>query len=434
MTTAKAVASDLGGTARPSPLTTPRDAGFRMAAPTAHGAHAVPAAPPATQRGRCLAFAPACHYYTPWQRRSIVRASVLFEQGQPLRVEDVDLAPPREGEVRVRMAASGVCHSCLHAADGSWTGIPLPIVLGDEGAGVVEDIGPGVRDLQPGDHVILSWAPACGRCHYCVIGRPVLCERRPPGRGTLHDGTTRMTLRGQTVYHYGTVATYGSYSVVPESCAISIRDDMPLELAALIGCSVMTGVGAVINTAGVRPGESMAVFGAGGIGLNAIQGGALVSAHPIIAVDVRPNKLKYARALGASHVVDASQEDPVAAIKALTRRGADYTFAAVGDARAFVQARDALAPGGTCVLIGVPPTGQQFTYEAASLGSGERVIRGCSYGSARMREDFPRLVELYLAGKLKIDELITRRYSLDEANDAFRDLAGGELARGLIVF
>ena len=177
-----------------------------------------------------------------------MKASVLFEQGKPLSVEDLELEPPRTGEVLVRMAASGVCHSCLHAADGSWKGVPLPIVLGDEGAGVVEDVGPGVDGLVRGDHVILSWAPTCGRCHYCVIGRPNLCERRQPGRGVLPDGTTRMSLRGRAVYHYGHVATYASSTVVHESCAIKIDTSVPLDRAALIGCSVMTGVGAVIPT------------------------------------------------------------------------------------------------------------------------------------------------------------------------------------------
>src|SRR6185503_14202098 len=255
-----------------------------------------------------------------------MRAAVLFEQGKPQRVEELDLESPRRGEVLVRMAASGVCHSCLHAADGSWKGVPVPIVLGDEGAGVVEALGPDVTELAVGDHVILSWAPTCGRCHYCVIGRPNLCERRQPGKGVLPDGTTRMSLRGKPVYHYGHVATYASRTVVHESCAIPVDRSVPLDKAALIGCSVMTGVGAVINTAAVPAGASMAVFGVGGVGLNVIQGGGLVAAHPVIAVDVVAAKLEYARALGATHGVDASREDPVAAIRRLTRLGADYTF------------------------------------------------------------------------------------------------------------
>ena len=363
-----------------------------------------------------------------------MKASVLFEQGKPLSVEELELEPPRTGEVLVRMAASGVCHSCLHAADGSWKGVPVPIVLGDEGAGVVEQVGPGVDTLAIGDHVILSWAPTCGRCHYCVVGRPNLCERRQPGRGVLPDGTTRMSLRGRPVYHYGHVATYASRTVVHESCAIPVNKNVPLDRAALIGCSVMTGVGAVINTAAVPPGASMAVFGVGGVGLNVVQGGAMIAAHPVIAVDVVAGKLEHARALGATHAIDASREDPVASIRAITRLGADYTFVAVGNTRAVSQAIDALAPGGTCVLIGVPETGATIPLDVRPLVTAERVIRGCSYGSARTREDLPRLANLYLAGKLRIDELITRRFSLEEANEGFRALAAGELARGIIVF
>src|SRR2546425_2630039 len=286
-----------------------------------------------------------------------MRASVLFEQGKPLSVEDLELEPPGRGEVLVRMAASGVCHSCLHAADGSWKGVPVPIVLGDEGAGVVEDVGPGVAGLQPGDHVILSWAPTCGRCHYCVIGRPNLCERRQPGRGVLPDGTTRMSLRGRAVYHYGHVATYASSTVVHESCAIKIDTTVPIDLAALIGCSVMTGVGAVINTAAVEPGASIAVFGVGGVGLNVVQGGALVAAHPVIAVDVKAAKLEHARALGATHTIDASREDAVAAIRRLTRLGADYTFVAVGDTRAVSQAIEAGGARGPPVVLRGAGTG-----------------------------------------------------------------------------
>lgn len=363
-----------------------------------------------------------------------MQASILFEAGRPQEVVDVDLEGPKEEEVVVRMVASGVCHSCLHTADGSWTGSPMPMVLGDEGAGVVEEIGPGVRGLRPGDHVVLSWAPACGQCHYCSTGRSQLCEHKVPKRGALFDGTTRMTLDGKPVYHYGHVASYASYSVVPASCAVPIRKDMPLEQAALIGCSVMTGVGSVLNTAQVPPGASMAVFGAGGIGLNAIQGGSLVAANPIIAVDIDARKLDYAKSMGATHGIDASQDDPVEAIRDLTGRGADYSFIAVGVADVINQAWACLAPAGTCVMIGLPPTGATVTFDTGALQADEKVFRGCKYGSARIRDDFPRMVELYMAGKLKIDELITQKYSLEQANEAFDDLAAGENARGLIVF
>ena len=369
-----------------------------------------------------------------------MRAPVLLRQREPQVVETVELDDPKAGEVLVRMAASGVCHSCLHAADGSWSHVRTPIVLGDEGAGVVQKVGPGavsspggVDRLAPGDHVILSWAPTCGRCHYCVTGRPVLCEARPEP-GTMFDGTTRMRLRGEPVYHYGTVASYAPYSVVPESCAVKISPDMPLEKAALIGCSVMTGVGAVLNTARVPAGASLAVFGCGGIGLNAVQGGRLASAHPLIAVDVGANKLEYARSMGATHLVDASSEDPVAAIQRITGRGADYAIVAVGDTRVAGQAFAATARGGTCVVVGLPPSGQTIQIDPRLLVGPERRLVGSSYGSASVFDDFPRMVNLYLAGKLKIDELITRRYGIDEANEAFRALAAGELARGLIVF
>jgi S-(hydroxymethyl)glutathione dehydrogenase/alcohol dehydrogenase len=287
--------------------------------------------------------------------------------------------------------------------------------------------------VKEGDHVVLSWTPACGLCHYCATGRPVLCERRAVQPGTLPDGSTRMRWRGDTLYRFGTVASHADYTTIPDSCAIPIRHDVPLESAALIGCSVMTGVGSVLNTARVPAGASMAVFGSGGIGLNCIQGGVLAGAHPIIAVDVLPHKLDYARRLGAADTVDASQTDPVEAIQDLTRRGADFTFVAVGNTRAINQAWDALAPGGTCVLIGLPGTSETVTFNVGSLQGNEKVLRGSRYGSSRMRDDFPRLVELYRAGRLKIDELINRRFTLEETGAAYQALAAGELARGLIV-
>jgi S-(hydroxymethyl)glutathione dehydrogenase/alcohol dehydrogenase len=362
-----------------------------------------------------------------------MRAAVLHQQRQPVATEEVELEDPRAGEVRVRMAASGVCHSCLHAADGSWQGVTLPMVLGDEGAGTVTAVGPGVVNLAPGDPVILSWAPTCRRCRYCVSGRPVLCENKPP-RGCMADGTTRMRLRGQPVYHYGYVATFASETVVAESCAIKIRRDMPLDRAALIGCSVMTGAGAVLNTAQVPAGAGMAVFGAGGIGLNAVQGGAIANAYPIISVDVVPGKLEYARAMGATHLIDASREDPIEAIRRITGRGVDYAFVAVGHAPAIEQAFAATAPGGACVVIGLPATGALAQISPGLLVGAERRLIGSSYGSARTAVDFPRMVDLYLAGRLKLDELITRRYDVSEVNEAFRAMTAGEVARGLLVF
>ncbi len=362
-------------------------------------------------------------------------APVLRQVGEPLVLEEVTLDDPKVGEVQVRMAASGVCHSCLHAADGSWGATETPMMLGDEGAGVIAKIGPGVTRSKVGDHVILTWAPTCGQCHYCVIGRPVLCLNQPPF-GRMHDGTVRMHLRdGRDVYHYGP-ATYAPEIVVPETWVVKIRDDVPLDRAALIGCSVMTGVGAVINTAQVPPGASLVVFGCGGVGLNAIQGGRLVSAHPLIAVDVIDAKLEFARGLGATHAINGAREDVPTIVKQLTGRGADYAVVAVGSTKAYQQAWDSLAPGGTCVVVGLPPLGQPIAIDPFTMvGYGnERRLLGSRYGSARVLEDFPRMVELYRAGKLQIDQLITKRYGVDEINEAHRALAAGENARGIIVF
>ncbi len=362
-------------------------------------------------------------------------APVLHCAREPQTVEELELDDPKAGEVMIRMAASGVCHSCLHAADGSWTFMQaiMPMVLGDEGAGVIEKVGPGVDNLKPGDHVIIAWTPTCGRCHYCVIGRSNLCDTRP-APGVMSDGTVRMHLDGRDIFHYASVASYASYAVMGATNAIKIRNDMPLDKAALIGCSVMTGVGAVLNTAQVPAGASLAVFGCGGVGLNAVQGGRLASAEPLIAVDVADNKLEMARAMGATHLINGGREDVPARIREITGRGADFATVTVGSVAAAQQAWDSLATGGTCVMVGVPPTGEVIQIEPRPLVVQENRLIGSYYGSARPLVDFPRMIDLYMAGKLKIDELITRRYGIDEANEAFRDLAAGQLARGLIVF
>jgi S-(hydroxymethyl)glutathione dehydrogenase / alcohol dehydrogenase len=362
-----------------------------------------------------------------------MKAIVLHQIKEPLTVEDVELEEPTAGEVRVRMVASGVCHSCLHAADGSWgPGLPVPMVLGDEGAGVVEAVGPGVLRLAPGDHVILSWAPACGQCRSCARGRSVICESGLTfGYGI--TGGVRMHLNGQDLHHYGP-APYASEVLVPERCAVKIRDEMPLEKAALIGCSVMTGVGAVINSAAARPGDSVAVFGCGGIGLNAIQGGRMISAWPLIAVDTLDSKLEMARAFGATHVLNPTRDDVPSEIKRITGRGLNHAVVSVGSTRVAQSAWDSVAPGGTCVMVGLPPVDERITIDPRTLVNPERRLIGASYGSARIFDDFPRMVDLYLAGILRIDELITHRYGMDEANEAFRALAGGENARGVIVF
>jgi S-(hydroxymethyl)glutathione dehydrogenase/alcohol dehydrogenase len=364
---------------------------------------------------------------------SIIQAALLSGIGQDLEVESVELDEPKAGEVLVRLAASGVCHSCLHIMDGSMAWHVLPVVLGDEGSGIVEHVGAGVTTVAPGDHVILSWSPSCGRCRYCVSGRPQLCERRP-APGVMADGTKRRRRGGVEIAHMGP-ATYATHTIISADGAVKIRDDMPLDKAALIGCAVTTGAGAVINTARVPAGASLAVFGTGGIGLNAVQGGRLCGAFPLIAVDIADNKLDFARRLGASHAVNARDTDPVAAIRDLTNgRGAEYTIVAVGSSAAIQQAWEALAPGGTCVVIGAPPTGETVAILPVHLYRDEKRLTGSRYGSSRPLDDFARLVDLYLGGRLELDALITREYALSEINEAHRALAAGENMRGLLVF
>jgi S-(hydroxymethyl)glutathione dehydrogenase/alcohol dehydrogenase len=362
-----------------------------------------------------------------------IEVPLLMSPGAPLETRLVRVADPRPGEVLVRVVASGVCHSCLHAADGSHRGIPMPIVLGDEGAGIIEAVGSTQSELTAGDHVVLSWAPGCGRCRYCSSGRPGLCEHAP-ALGLLADGTTRFSLEGEPVYHYGP-ASYARYTVVPERAAVKIPAEVPLEVAALVGCSVTTGVGAVLNTAQVRPGESVAIFGCGGVGINAVQGAVLAGAHPIIAVDVNPAKLEMARRFGATDSVDASADDPTARILTMTGAGVDYAVVAVGSSSAIEQAWAALGPGGTCVVVGNPPTDSPpIRIDPHSILSGERRLVGSVYGSSSPLAEFPRLLSLYRAGNLKLDELITHRFTPKEANEAFSALAAGEVGRGLIVF
>ena len=359
-------------------------------------------------------------------------APVLHAPRTEMRVLEVELDPPKAGEVSVRMTASGVCHSCLHVLDGSVGGAPMPMVLGDEGAGVVTAVGPGVTAVKPDDHVIISWAPTCGRCRYCIGGRPVLCANQPPF-GYLGDGTTRMHLDGTDVHNYGP-GTYAPEIVVPESCAIVIRDDMPLDVAALIGCAVTTGVGAVVHTAAVEPGSSVAVVGCGGIGLAAVQGARLVGASPIIAVDIADDKLERARAVGATHTVNARDIDAVEAVRELTDGGVDYSFEAIGTKHTAEQCFAMLGRHGTATVIGMVPADAMLEISGAALFSQEQRIQGSMMGSNRFRLDMPWFCDLYLDGRLKLDEMVTARRPLAEINEGYDVLRRGEGARTIIDF
>jgi S-(hydroxymethyl)glutathione dehydrogenase/alcohol dehydrogenase len=364
-----------------------------------------------------------------------IKAAVLEAFRQPLVVQDVELAPPRRSEVLVRLAASGLCHTDMHAMTGDRPR-PLPAVLGHEGAGVVEAIGEGVSSVRVGDHVICSWAPNCGHCFYCDEGQPILCDAMTAASpaGVLFDGSSRLSLDGQPVYHFTMVSSHAEYCVVPENAAIPIPKQVPLDRACLIGCGVMTGVGAVIRNARVRPGSSVVVFGCGGVGLNVLQGARLANASTIVAVDLNPRKLELARVFGATHTVNAGSTDAVQAVRELTGgRGADYSFEAVGHPGSIRDTLAAVRKGGRAVILGMTPAGTELCLPFDLL-LGEKVITRSSYGGGRPRVDFPRLAKLYLEGKLMLDELITTRLSLDEINGGFARVEAGDVARAVVVF
>ena len=365
-----------------------------------------------------------------------MKAAVLFKVREPLVITEVKLDPPKHGEVLVRIVASGICGSDLHVKDGG-NPRPLPIVLGHEGAGIIEEVGEGVADLGKGDHVIISLAPACGRCFFCSKGQLNLCERTPyRNEGALFDGTKRLHTVGpnpQDISHYSNASTFAEYSVVPDRACIKIANEAPLEYICLIACGVMTGIGAVLNTAKVEPGSSVAVFGCGGVGLNAVQAAALAGAYPIIAVDINPTKLELAKQFGATNTVDSSGTDPVAAIQRITGRGADYTFEIVGHAKVFEQAFASIRRGGTCVMVGAHPTGSKVSIEPRFLQTSDRRLVGCSYGSARPWTDIPMIVDLFMNEKIKLRELVSHTTNLDSINDAIDLVVQGKVARSVLV-
>lgn len=364
------------------------------------------------------------------------KAAVLFEAGQKLEIREVEVKEPQAGEVLVRMAVGGICHSDLHVMTGHLAA-PLPAILGHEGAGVVSEVGPGVTSVAAGDHVIPLWRLSCGDCKYCTSSRPALCpvgmEIRSTGR--LMDGTSRFALNGSEIKHFLGVSTFSEYSVIPEGALLKIPQDFPLERAALLGCGVITGVGAAINCAQVRPGSSVAVFGTGGVGLNVVQGAALAGAVKIIAVDLLDGKLEFARQFGATHVVNASSGDPVEQIRNLTAgEGVDYAFEVVGLPKILRQAFDSLAKCGEAIAVGVTPLDSEVSVPVMGLIFEERVLKGSLYGSSRPRIDIPKLMDLYGAGKLKLDELVTRTYPFEQINEAYAALERGEVARTVVLF
>jgi S-(hydroxymethyl)glutathione dehydrogenase / alcohol dehydrogenase len=359
-----------------------------------------------------------------------MKAAVLHAVNQPLTIEQIDIRRPGHGEVLVRTVASGVCHSDLHFVDGLWpTG--FPVVLGHEAAGVVEEVGEAVTYVKAGDPVVLSFAPFCGTCRDCTTGSPHLCTnpsaRFPAGK----DAPPRLTWNGNPVNQFANMASFAEYMVVPENGLVKVPKEMPLDKAALVGCSVMTGIGAVLNTAKVAEGETVAVIGTGGVGLNVIQGAVLASASKIIAIDVLDNKLEYAKTMGATHTINAAQTDAVKAVQDLTGFGVDFAFEAIGNVKAARQAFDMIRRGGTAVIVGMMPFNSTIELPGAAF-LGEKKAIGSFYGSTRFRVDMPRLCDFYLQGKIKLDELVTRRYDLSEINEAFEAMKKGEVARSIM--
>ncbi len=364
------------------------------------------------------------------------RAVVLREYGEPVRVERLRLLPPGPGEVLVRIAASGVCHTDLHVVTGDLP-LPLPMVLGHEGAGVVEAVGEGVTTPAVGQAVVVSWMPSCRECFWCRSGRPDLCERaaHAAARGILPGGGTRWRdSDGEPVHQFSAAGTMAEAAVVPAACALPVPSDMPPTSAALLGCSVLTGTGAALRTGQVRPGERVAVFGAGGVGLQAIQGARIAGAHQIIAVDRLPERRALALRLGATDVVDPLAADPVSAVVDLTEgRGADCTIEAVGTPETIAAAFNAARRGGRAVVVGVCPPEVEVAVNAFALPSQGKTLTGCWYGESDPARDLPVLVEHYRSGRLILDELVTRRFPLEEAQAAFAAMTSGSVARAVLV-
>lgn len=375
------------------------------------------------------------------------RAAVLYEMGAsqpyaeslPLVIDEITLAAPERGEVLVEIVGAGLCHSDLSVVDGSRPR-PVPMVLGHEASGIVREVGPDVTEFAPGDHVVFSWVPVCGRCVYCVTGRGALCE---PGAqtnlaGTLLSGSRRFTdsrsRPPQACSHHLGVSAFSQFTVAAQESLVKIDAGLPLGMAALFGCAVMTGVGAVINTAGVKPGASVAVFGMGGVGLSAIMGASAVSAYPIIAIDRVDDKLRLAREVGATHTINAVQDAPVEAIKELAGGGSDYAFESVGSEAVLIQAYESTKRGGTTITVGLPAPSKMFAVSALSIVAEERTIKGSFMGSCVPRRDVPRYIGMYQAGILPVDKLQTHNLQLDGINAGSDRLAQAQAVRQIIDF
>lgn len=363
-----------------------------------------------------------------------MKAAVLYEPNTLLKIERVSLDEPQANEVLVKIMATGVCHSDLHFMKGEMP-TPMPVVPGHEGAGIVEKIGPGVTSLAPGDHVVMMVSFSCGKCRYCVAGKPTLCVENLPimSTATLPGGAMRLHKGKDELHHLFGLACYAEYAVVNERSCVKVREDAPLDVVCLLGCGTSTGIGAAINTTGIKPGESIAIFGCGGVGLSAVMGARLAGAGKIIAVDTLDKKLAMANKLGADFMINASQDDPIMKVMELTGGGADYALECIGNVDVMTQAFTSIRYGGKLIVVGMAPLGTSLniaTYEFL-LGKG---ITGTVQGDINPQIDIPRYIDLYMSGKLPIDKLISKTYSLDEINEAFEALEKGKIIRSVIKF
>lgn len=358
-----------------------------------------------------------------------MKAAVCYEFGK-LVIEEVQLGEPQAGEVKVKLTACAICHSDILYMEGGWGG-RLPAIYGHEAAGVAEAVGAGVTNVKPGDHAVVTLIRSCGKCFYCVQGQPHLCEggHRLDKENVLHaeDGTP--------IFQAMRSGAFAEYVVVDASQVIPVPEEMPLDLASLLACGVITGLGAVVNTAKVPSGSSVVVIGTGGVGLNSVQGARLSGATPIIAVDLVDSKLEASREFGATETINSAKEDVIARVRALTNgRGADYVFVTVGSAKALDQGMNMLRRGGTIVMVGLPASGVKLDMEVVNFADASQIMMGNKMGSTRPSLDIPRLVALYQDGRLKLDELITHRYPLEKINEAIAEVKRGEALRNVIVF
>ncbi len=361
-----------------------------------------------------------------------MKAAVFHGPKMPLSIEDVELDKPQDREVLIKTVASGVCHSDLHFVDGLYP-YAAPAVLGHEAAGIIEEVGKQVTYVKPGDHVICCLSVFCGYCEQCMSGHPNRCSNKAATQRSPQD-KPRISQKGKPVNQFLDISSYCEKMLLHENAVVKIRDDFPLDRAALIGCGVTTGVGAVLNTAKIEPGSTVAVFGAGGVGLAAIQGARIAGARKIIAVDMFEGKLAMAKRLGATDTVDASSSDPVDEIRKQTDgAGVDYAFEAIGLKKVAEQAFLALKPGGTATVIGMIPVGQKVELDGYMFLT-ERKLQGSNMGSNRFRIDMPKYIDFYLQGRLNLDDMISRRGKLEDVNEAFRAMKAGEVARTVLMF